>query len=218
MVDMHLGFNILEKVPFELKPGKLILVFDTETTGLPITPFASVKDTTNWPRIVQLSFGMYDCRGKRLFGDTSMVKPDGWKINPNSQFHIDNGLTNERCEKEGKPFKVLMDRFLNAWGKADLIVCHNASYDVPVTVCELYRYKMKLPKDVPLYCTKLASEPILKLPGWKNKYKWPSLQEAHEFFLGGRFDGDHDAGNDVEATARVFFAIQSYLEMQDLFG
>ena len=37
-----------------------VLVFDTETTGLPKERFASFKDTHLWPHIMQLSFMMYD--------------------------------------------------------------------------------------------------------------------------------------------------------------
>ena len=38
----------------------LILVFDTETTGLPTERNASIFDNDKWPYIVQLSYIIYD--------------------------------------------------------------------------------------------------------------------------------------------------------------
>ena len=44
----------------------MFLVFDTETSGLPIKYNLSAKYVNNWPRMVQLSWGMYDNDGKEL--------------------------------------------------------------------------------------------------------------------------------------------------------
>ena len=38
----------------------IILVMDTETTGLPLKRNASVMQTTLWPYVVQLSLILYD--------------------------------------------------------------------------------------------------------------------------------------------------------------
>ena len=37
-----------------------ILVFDTETTGLPKDMKGDIKDSSNWPYIVQISWLVYD--------------------------------------------------------------------------------------------------------------------------------------------------------------
>ncbi len=37
-----------------------ILVFDTETTGLPIKRNGSIDDSSNWPFIIQISWVIYD--------------------------------------------------------------------------------------------------------------------------------------------------------------
>jgi hypothetical protein len=39
----------------------IILVFDTETTGLPTERNASIFENDKWPYIVQLSYIVYDC-------------------------------------------------------------------------------------------------------------------------------------------------------------
>jgi hypothetical protein len=37
-----------------------VLVFDTETSGLPSERNSSILDTVKWPYILQLSFMVYD--------------------------------------------------------------------------------------------------------------------------------------------------------------
>lgn len=197
--------------------GNFIMVYDTETNGLPVSQFARYDQVDNWPRIIQLSWAIYKEDGTRVRGRTDMIKPDGWTV-PNLPFFRDNDLSTERCEREGIPIDLALDRFSDALKTSKILVAHNASFDRNVLFAELLRLRRPIPKDHEEYCTKRASEPILKLPGWRGKYKWPTLMEAHQYFFGEGFDGAHDAGADVDACAKVYFAIQTHLEMQDLFG
>lgn len=196
---------------------KLHLVFDTECNGLPVTHAARYTELSNWPRITQLAWGVYNDWGEWIMGECAIIRPDGWTV-PTTAFFVENNMSTERCEAEGKPFRQVMDRFLNAWGKCDVVVAHNLSFDKPVLMAEMVRYDLKFPKKLDEYCTKLGSEPVCKIPGFKGKYKWPTLTEAHEFLLGTGFDGAHDALADVQACARVYFALKAHEQMQDLFG
>ena len=42
------------------------IIFDVETTGLPIKRNAPISDLNNWPRIVQLAFGIYQSNGRSI--------------------------------------------------------------------------------------------------------------------------------------------------------
>ncbi len=44
----------------------MFLVFDTETTGLPRDWNAPKSDFSNWPRVVQLAWQLYDEQGRLL--------------------------------------------------------------------------------------------------------------------------------------------------------
>ncbi len=47
---------------------------------------------------------------------------------------------------------------------------------------------------------------ILKIPSRKGSgYKWPKLEELHNFLFKEGFDGAHDALNDVMATSKCYF-------------
>lgn len=41
----------------------MFLIFDTETTGLPIDKNAPLTDFGNWPRMVQLAWQIHDEKG-----------------------------------------------------------------------------------------------------------------------------------------------------------
>ena len=68
------------------------LIFDVETTGLPIEWEASVYDVDNWPRVVQIAWQLYDDDKKLLKEYNFIIKPDGYVI-PNQASHIHNITT-----------------------------------------------------------------------------------------------------------------------------
>ena len=47
----------------------LILIFDTETTGLPKTKIISQDTLESWPNIVQFSFTIFDTDENKIIGD-----------------------------------------------------------------------------------------------------------------------------------------------------
>ena len=72
----------------------------------------------------------------------------------------------------------------------------------------------------PWFCTKEAATPVLQLPAPPggnryprkaagDRFKWPSLEEAHRHFFGVGLDRAHDAMVDAEACARIYFALQN---------
>ena len=195
----------------------LVLVADVETTGLPITWAARYSEVDNWPHITQVGFGIWNTWGNEVLFESTLIKPDKWTV-PTTPFFIENNMSTERCEREGKPIREVMDRFVNLARIADVLVFHNASYDWNVIRATLVRIGMPIPKVKEIYCTKLESTDVLKLPGHRpGTYKWPSLEELSQFLLGKSVEGAHDAGVDVRATAECYFALKAYKEMQDLF-
>jgi len=183
-----------------------ILVYDTETTGLPKDYKASVKAVHNWPRVVSLGMAL-QIRGKELQTYRCIVKPDGFRI-PREASDI-HGITHERAMDEGIPLTQALDAFEFWLNGCDVLVAHNMSYDRPVLGCEFYRMG-RTPIFSPTMeriCTKEATTDYLKLPNpfpWGDPYKWPTLSELHIHLFGEDFTGAHDALDDVMATLRCF--------------
>lgn len=124
----------------------LILVFDTETTGLPTGEEKNVSETSNledWPIIVQLAFILYNPVTMEIVGqseegnDVIKLKESQYPI-PQGSVDV-HGVTDERSRTEGRPIEVAMDEFIAAYNRTSALVAHNTPYDVNVVCAELLR-------------------------------------------------------------------------------
>lgn len=195
---------------------KKLLIFDTETTGLPLSWSNDAHDTNNWPRILQLAWELCWEDGTTIRKSCELVQPDGWVI-PDGEFWVEHGYYTEINEMMGRPMSELLQEFIEAYNEADVLIAHNLGFDKPVIICEMFRYGLKVKKQINTYCTKLKSEFICKLPSqYPGKYKWPTLTEAYEFMFGKQNEGGHDAGWDVQACKEIYLWIQEYELMQSI--
>jgi len=177
----------------------MYLFFDTETTGFP--PKA---------RMTQLAFQLYDENGKLLNQFASIIKPNGWTV-PKEKFFIDNNMSTERCEKEGKPVYDVLREFQEALKLCNYKIAHNIKFDNQIVLKEiklanitwqLFQYKKQ-------FCTMLEAYKVGYAGTHANgKTKWPKLTELHKMLLDYEFDGAHDALADVEAMAKCFFELK----------
>ncbi|MCX6560302.1 MAG: 3'-5' exonuclease [Candidatus Aminicenantes bacterium] len=183
------------------------LVFDCETTGLPIRRNLSVRDVDGWPRLVQLAWAVYDAFGRLEAAECRMVRPDGFLIPPDStRIH---GISHERALAEGNAVGDVLGLFARALDSPfDAVIAHNLEYDRNVVGAELIR--AELPSRLferPGLCTMKTTTDLLKIPG-PYGYKWPKLEELYLFLFEAGYEGAHDAALDVEATARCFFELR----------
>jgi len=182
---------------------KKYLVFDCETNGLPVTFLTRMSDTSNWPRITQLAWELCWEDGTTIQQMCEIIQPDNWVV-PKTEFFIKQGISTELCLDEGVPMSSMLPYFIEDLHQADLLIAHNMSFDLPVINCEMFRYKIYPEKKTPKFCTKLATTPVCKLASFHlGKYKWPSLEEAYQYFFGKMPEGAHRADFDVWACKMV---------------
>lgn len=180
-----------------------ILFYDTETDGLPKGGI--------YPHIVQIA-AILDDGSEELETLCEIIKPNGFEI-PEEASAI-HGISTERALKEGKDLKMILSRFLAMAERADLIVCHNIGFDMPVVSQELERVGLseEALEDKEIFCTMLASTDICQIKFASNQrrpgYKWPKLIEAHQYFFKEGFDDAHDALADVRACRRVYHELK----------
>lgn len=179
-----------------------ILFFDTETTGFPT---AAPHDDPKQARCVQIGAILTDETGKTEGELNLIIKPEGFFI-PIFVAAI-HGISQERAEKVGVPHKVAIAGFYQLVKLADLVVAHNFDFDKKVMKLEfLWCTKDEVIEHKKSFCTMKAMTDICMLPATRgNSYKWPKMQEAHQFCFGKEFDGAHDAMADVRACRDVFF-------------
>lgn len=184
----------------------MYLFFDVETTGVPKNKNASFKELNNWPRITQIAFQSYSEGGELINAFSTLIKPDGWVV-PTDKFFIDNGMSTERCENHGVPIKPVLEKFAEEINRCQYLLAHNLAFDASVVYSEFYKIGLVAQNKPLKICTMKASTQILKLPG-QYDYKWPSLKELHNFLFNCDFEGAHDAGDDVSATAKCYFELK----------
>lgn len=145
-----------------------VLVFDTETTGLPIGRNPSITESGKWPHIVQLSYILYDMDENRIITFTDDIINISDDVNLTSESVAIHGITRERSNKEGIPIQIALRKFNVALKRSDVIVGHNISFDKRVIMAECKRnniwqdFTSKTSRKVE-YCTMKNTVELCKL-------------------------------------------------------
>lgn len=194
----------------------MILFFDTETTGLPRNYKAPCTDLDNWPRTTQLAFEARHDNGEIFYSKSYLIKPNGWTIptraeliasgNKDPDFFERNNMSTERCNREGTDIYFVLHEFAALLLKCKSLAAHNMDFDLPVIRAELIRAGIPLEFEFEQICTMKISTDVCQLPG-PYGFKWPKLEELVAW-LGGKTQGAHDAGNDVNACAYCYFELK----------
>lgn len=185
----------------------MIIIFDTETTGLPERYDIPYTETEKWPRLVQLAWQVYDLMGLFVKKANYIIKPIDFTI-PEEVSKI-HGITTEIALKKGIEIKNVLLEFNNDLEKAKILVAHNIEFDLNIIKAEYLRNNIpdKL-FNITFFCTKENSVEFCALPGGTNrKYKWPNLSQLYNKLFNTNFENAHNASYDVEATAKCFFEL-----------
>lgn len=184
----------------------MYVVFDTETTGLPLDYNAPVSRLANWPRMVQLAWSIYDEEEKHVSSHCYIIKPRGFVIPYNAEkIH---GISTKTAMEDGIALRTGLKRFSAAIKHSKFLVAHNMAFDEKIIGAEFLREN--LPNglsDKKRICTMKSSTDFCRLPGY-NGYKWPKLSELHQILFGKPLTKSHRADIDVKACARCFFELK----------
>jgi len=174
----------------------LIMVFDTETTGLPVfkkggtSNFHPPEDYKkyNKSRLIELGYYIYNSSFEIVKHHNMLVIPNGFLIE-NTEIH---GITNQDAREHGQPLIKVLEEFLNDLAKCDTIVAHNLDFDYNIVLSECHRINMKTSnnicldiidkiKKIKLVCTMKLAVEKLKLTRTRIKlidlYKIASTEE-----------------------------------------
>ena len=206
-----------------------VLIFDTETTGVPGRSARWDTDYADYPHIVQLAWIV---RGRE---ETHLIRPDGWTI-PDEAIAV-HGITNERAMLEGEPFESVVVRFLTDCIGVPLICGHNIHFDTSVIKANILRelgwdwYDDNGAEDALFKGKRIDTmRPTMKWVDARTmdgRVKFPRLEELYSRCFPGESFPAHDALADVKAVARclpvlvsnglVELRIKEYPKETDLF-
>ena len=185
----------------------MFLIYDTETTGLPVNDNAPLSDFNNWPRLVQLAWQIHDEKGALVEAKNFIIRPEGFVI-PRAAEKV-HGISTGHALKEGEELSMVLKEFGQALQKVKVVAGHNVNFDNNVVRVEYMRKALNcMLTEKTIVDTKEVSTNYCAIPGGRGgKFKWPKLSELHIKLFGENFDAAHNASADVQATARCFLEL-----------
>jgi DNA polymerase-3 subunit alpha len=184
--------------------SNLSLVFDLETTGLPlkwnINPF--IIDNYANARVIEIGYVIVNDDDGTVLKKVNhlTIHQDVLEIK-NSHIH---GITTEKMMLEGIKFEIAIDEFFMDLKTVDTIVSHNMAFDYNVLLSELYRKYNKSKLVISemyrkkQYCTMINGQSYLKLN------RWPKLVFLYKDIFGEDWEQTHRALDDAEICSRCY--------------
>ena len=196
-----------------------IVVFDTETSGLPKTRILTPNTIHAWPFIVQFSYIIFDTETNfvlKSYDAIVKVKPYNIISKDSIKFH---GITQEISELKGISIDKVLDEFIGDIEDADLIVAHNVEFDLNMLRVELMRQgdenaELRIEsiiKNKNFYCTMRESIDLCKIEKVNSRgkyYKFPTLSELHKHLFDVEPKHLHNSFHDILCTIRCFIKMK----------
>jgi len=213
-----------------------IIVFDTETTGLPKSKFISPDTLNKWPSIVQLSYVIYDVSLNSIIDENDfIIKMIENVIIPEDAISI-HKITNEISQKNGFKIEFVLNKFIEDLNNCNMLVGHNVSFDINMVKVELLRliYDNNLNKTEKemknykenlyllsnfknIYCTLHESIKICNIKSidknGKEFLKFPKLIELHSKLFNSIPNNLHNSFNDILVTLRCFIKLKYNIDL-----
>jgi len=196
-----------------------VLVFDTETTGLPKSRYSDPINAHEFPHIVQLSYIIYDTERGSLLGleDNIVCVPEGVIISEKCvSIH---GITTEISLTKGITIKYALEKFMANVSKVDLIVGHNIEFDLKMILAEFMRMNdivsfQMLQNFKQFCCTMQEGTDRCNLVSFDKNGKpythpkFPNLGELHFHLFETTPQKLHNSLNDVVICLRCFHKLK----------
>jgi len=211
---VQIDFNFEESTK---KAGKY-LIFDVETTGLPINYQAQPDDFKNWPYPVQIAWLLFDDEDKLIENHDYYLK-QSVEI-PEAAIKI-HGITTSMMLDKGVNPSTVYENFKKAIDNTEYLVAHNIDFDIPILHCDFLRNGMQWTvSDKKKFCTMKNGSSFCKIGKRRHDgdYKWPTLSELYqkcffpEYTMNILSDSSlenniHNANIDACLVAKCFFKI-----------
>jgi DNA polymerase III epsilon subunit-like protein len=215
-----------------------VLVFDTETTGLPKTKIMSPDTLNLWPHIVQFSYVIYDINLNDIVGSSNnIVKISEELTIPEESVKI-HGITKDISNMKGSHLNIILKDFFYHLRNVDLLVGHNVSFDINMVKVELMRmiYLNESQDETKLYktdlhlltnfknicCTLKDSIQLCKIETLdkygKPYFKYPKLVELHQKLFESTPNNLHNSFNDILITLRCYVKMKHDLDVNEKCG
>jgi DNA polymerase III epsilon subunit-like protein len=184
-----------------------IIFISTVKTGLYEQYELDYKNTWNWPRMIQIAWGIYSPEGVLIAESAPLVRPNGFAIPPAST--KTHGIDHKKVTEEGRMVSIVLDEFEAALNDVSMVVGHDLYFDYNVVMAEFERFgrRSKLGK-LEQYSTRHKGMMSSKLADDKNT---PSLDELYRSLFNEAAPVDTPYQHPLTETrniARCFFKMK----------
>jgi DNA polymerase-3 subunit epsilon len=202
-----------------------VLVFDTETTGLPQktedNKEPSIFDFNKWPHIIQISCILYDTEKNDVIVKNYYIKIANDIIITPGSFEKHN-LTHEYLNLHGINITTALKEFNRLVYLSDVMVGHNISFDKRMVFVECLKNKIpqhftKYARLIPVrkaeFCTMKKTTKFCDIVRYSNKtgrtyIKAPSLSELYLILF-----PDSELPNDLHnSLVDVLITLKCYIK------
>lgn len=176
------------------KPGKKLLVFDFETTGLTLHPAAPLHKQ---PHAIEFAGAIFDTStGKMVREYSTLINPG---VEVSEEITKITGITHAQAHAPGVPsFREVQEELARCFFESDISVAHNHPFDKSILTFELLRASTD-PGTFPWCATQVCTVEWFK-PLYGRRAK---LTEIYERVMGEKLLQTHRALDDVQALAAV---------------
>jgi len=209
----------------------LIMIFDTETTGLPKTKIIHPGKLNLWPHIVQLSYVLLDVEKQSFNKVQDSIISVGHGITIPEESSKIHGITQTISLEQGIPIEDALETFIDDFSKVSEIVGHNIEFDVNIVLVEAMRILQKLCdgekhsnsvkkirdfidkfKQAKQFCTMKNSIDLCAIKkignDGKEYNKYPRLGELHQHLFGFVPSHLHNSLVDVFVCAHCYWKMK----------
>jgi len=211
-----------------------VLVFDTETTGLPKSKIMNQETLHLWPHIVQFSYIIYDTDTNTFLSTSDKIVKMCDNVSIPEESTKIHGITNQNSQLKGINITDILDDFFKDLMKIDLLVGHNVAFDLNILKIELLRIIYANEKNVlksfkkyfhfiinfkNICCTLQDSIQLCNIKALdkhgKTYLKFPKLTELHEKLFSTVPNNLHNSLNDVVVTLRCFLKLKYDIDIYE---
>ena len=171
------------------KDRKYTIILDTETSEF-------YKD------MLQLAYVICDDNGNVITTVNKYVK-NRLPTNDSTKIH---GIDINKIKAEGIDFREVINELVTNLSECKYVVGHNLQYDLTTILNDIRSYGINIVDDnnnpILNIFKNIESKDTMQMNGSKIK-----LEVLYEKLFGHKFDGAHDALNDVEATKKIYYKL-----------
>jgi DNA polymerase III epsilon subunit-like protein len=171
------------------KDRKYTIILDTETSEF-------YKD------VLQLAYVICDDNGNIIKKVNKYIK-NRLPTNDSTKIH---GIDINKIKAEGIDFREVINELVNNLSECKYVVGHNLQYDLTTILNDIRSYGINIVDNnnnpILNIFKNIELKDTIQMNGSKIK-----LEALYEKLFANKFDGAHDALNDVEATKEIYFKL-----------